>query len=249
MGDPSEPGTLLNLAAVARMMLADGRVAPEELEVFDDLLDSADLDEEARGRVEGWTAAAPDRAALVELADGVDEDGRREALALGWVVALADGEVDPAEVATLSAVAGALGLAGVEQAVRAGVEASFYGAALSVLSAAALMVHAGGDSAEPSPKRLKFAELLGDMELPSDLAERARDLLVHTRPVHAVLGETALLAPDFQEALLGNLWALAWADGAVDESERALFARFEKACGVARERVLELQLEWGPAGR
>jgi len=63
-----------------------------------------------------------------------------------------------------------------------------------------------------------------------------------------VLSEVTRLAPDFQEALLGNLWAVAWADGRVNDAEAQLFTRFERACGVPAERVRDLQIEWGPAG-
>lgn len=246
MEDPAAPGTLLNLAVVARMTLADGRVEPEEYQVLEGLLDGADLDAVERALVEAWTTEAPDDAALAALAASVDAEGRGEAMALAWVVALSDGDIDPAEVEAFSAVAAALGLAGSEAEVRAGVEASFYGAALTVLAGVALMVHTGPGSAEA--KRLAFAELLGDLALPEDLAAQARELLVTRRPVHDVLAEAARIAPDFQEALLGNLWAAAWADGVMDDAEQALFARFEKACGVPHEQVLELQLAWGPAG-
>ncbi len=243
-----EPGTLLNLAAVARMMHADGRLAEEEVEIYEGLRTECDLDEADGALVDGWAETPPEDAEMTELAAEVDAEGRSEALALSWVVALADGAVDPSEEATLSALAAALDLQGREEATRAGVEATFYGAALTILAAVALMVDAGDEDADPEAKRLLFAALLNDLALPEDLAAQARDLLVHPRPLHELLSEATRLAPDFQEALLGNLWAVAWADGQVVEAEQSLFSRFERACGVPRERVLELQLEWGPAG-
>ena len=243
-----DPGTLLNLAAVARMMHADGRLAPEEVEIYEGLREESELDEAARERVDAWAEAAPDDAQIAALAADVDEEGRSEALALSWVGALSDGATDDAEVATFAAIANALGLEGVESASRAGVEATFYGAALTILAGLAHMVDAGLADSDQEAKRAQYAELLDELALPDDLAARAREFLVLRRPLHQVLSEVAGLAPDFQEALLGNLWAVARADGRVNAAEARLFERFERACGVPAERVRELQIEWGPAG-
>ena len=246
MSDTEQAGTLLNLAVVARMMLADGHVAPEEAEILEGLMDASGLDDEARARVGRWSGQAPDDVALRELAAGVDDEGRSDALALSWVVAMADADIHDEEVGTFVEIAELLGLKEHQAAIREAVEGSFFGSTLSVLAALASMAHTGDEDSDTPAKLAHFGEVLHDVELPEPYAEEARQTLLQPRPLQFVLGEASGLDPDFQEALLGNLWAMAWADGKVDDRERALFSRFENACGVPHERVLQLQVEWGP---
>jgi uncharacterized tellurite resistance protein B-like protein len=243
--DTTRDLALLNLAVVARMMLADGRIADEEREMLEALLAEAELDDAASDLVRGWSTTAPVDDEVAALAVGLDPDARRQALSLAWVVALSDGDIDPEEEATYKALAVSLAVAESCDELRSEVESGFYGSAMTVIAGLALMAHSSGLGAADDAKRSLFAEVLADSGIPEPLASGLRGLLVEPPPLHSILSGAASLAPDFQEALLGNLWAMAWADGDVDAREKGLFARFEAACGVPRERVLELQIEWG----
>ncbi len=239
-------GTLLNLAAVARMMLADGKVTPEESEVFEALLSECKLDLDTRFEVEGWGWQAPSDDTLADLAQDVDEEGLREALAVAWVTALSDGDVDPTEEETLAAMARVYGVSGEEGPIREDVEAAFYGGTLTILAAAAAMVDAGGADVDEETKRAHLASVLGAADLPDELAAGARELIVRLRPVGDLLDEARGLSPADRETLVGTLWATAWADGVVVDAEQALYERFLEVCDLPEERVHELQAEWGP---
>ena len=233
---------LLNLAAVVRMMYADGEVAPAEAELFAELLDAADLSDDVVATAREWSTSPPGEETVAELTSKVDGEARGEALALAWVTAHADGQVRAEEIVEHDRLAALLGMAEEAQGTRDRVEARFFGAALTVLGGLSAMARLdGGPAAEDW-----YEDAVGGMGLPSALAERARRWIDEPRPLHEVLSEASTLAPDFQEALLGNLYAAASAEGPPDGPRMALFDRFKGACGVADARVAQLIAEWGP---
>ncbi len=236
----SSPETLLNLAAVARMLHADYAIAEEEVELFAALLEAGGLDEEARRAAAGWAERPPGPELLGELGGRVDTEARLEALALAWVTAHADGEVAVEEVDEHALQARCLGLDGRAEGVRRSVEAEFFGSALTVLATLA----AACRMATPrGAGRALYAEAVDEMDLPEEISGEARGWFDAPRPLHQVLTETSTLAPDFQEALLGQLWSLTVALGK-SPAVGVFFARFERACGVSAERVGEIKAEW-----
>ncbi len=236
----SSVGTLLNLVAVARMLHADDNVAPEEIELFEDLLEAGGLSEHDRAVAQAWAEAAPDEKTLADLAMVIDEDGRLEALALSWVTAHADGEIVQEELDEHDKLAELLGLPHESEATRQSVEDRFFGSALTVLASLAAMCRIADD---PDDGRVLYDDAVEDMDLPTEIAQTASGWFEAPRALHDVLAEASALAPDFQEALLGHLGSLAGALGA-DETAKALFDRFDRACGVDDERVREIQAEW-----
>ncbi len=243
--DGSQPGTatILNLAAVSRMLHADDRVAPEEIELFEELLAAGGVPATEKHVVQGWAETAPTEDTLADLALLVPEEGRLEALGLAWVTAHADGQVVDEELTEHKRLAEILGLAEVADQVRASVEEGFFGSALTVLAALATICQLADDRDDG---QALYLDAVQDMELPAELAEQAAGWFGEPRPLHEVLSEAAGMAPDFQEALLGHLWLLAGAVGN-DDGAKALFARFEAACGVDGERVRQIQAEWATA--
>lgn len=236
--DDDPAADLLNLAAVSRMLHADGRAADEEIELFEELLEAAGLSDDELVSARSWAKAAPSEEAVDTLAQAVAAEGRIEALALAWVTAHADGEIVDEELAEHERLAAAFGLAELALDVRSSVEEGFFSSALTVLATIAAVCRLGEDKDDA---RAVYEAAVDDMELPGDVAERAVRWFDEPRPLHEVLSEAASLPADFQEGLLGNLWALAQGH---DEAE-ALFRRFEAACGVGPERVRQIQAEWG----
>jgi len=242
MNEPAQSSSeaLLNLAAVARMLHADYAIAQEEVELFAALLEAGGLDDDDRRAAADWAERPPEPDLFGELGGRVDTEARLEALALAWVTAHADGEVAVQEVDEHALQARCLGLSGREEGVRRSVEAEFFGSALTVLATLAAACRMATPRGAGRPL---YAEAVDGMDLPEEIAGEARGWFDSPRPLHQVLTETSTLAPDFQEALLGQLWSLTLALGkspAVD----AFFARFERACGVSADRVREIQAEW-----
>jgi hypothetical protein len=190
--------------------------------------------------IQSWAETAPTEETLVDLARVVPEGGRVEALALAWVTAHADGEIHDEELVEHGRLAEILGLSEVAEQVRASVEEGFFGSALTVLGSLAAICRLCDDAADG---RALYEDAVEDMDLPDDVASQANGWFDEPRPLHEVLSETAAMAPDFQEALLGNVWALAGAVGN-DEEAKALFARFQAACGIDAERVKQIQADW-----
>ena len=90
------------------------------------------------------------------------------------------------------------------------------------------MARDGEGELEPK-KAAYFEEAVADMQLPEPVHLQGQALLEEPMPMQSLLVQVATLTPDFQEGLLGNVWAVAWADGGVDGQNPG--KRLSTGCG------------------